>query len=239
MRDGDRVVVRGEERRHLAVLRVRPGERFLATDGEGHELLLETERVSRSELAARVVEERVLPAEPGRAVTLAVAPPKGARMDVAVEKATECGVGRIVPLQTERSVVRGRDASERVARWLRIAGSATAQSGRSRVPEVAPFASFAEALDAAGTGRLLLAHFAPHARSVAAALADVRAGDPVMILVGPEGGFTNAEIDLARRRGALAVSLGPNRLRTETAAVVAVALTVAALSSAAPEREES
>jgi 16S rRNA (uracil1498-N3)-methyltransferase len=238
MQDGDLFVVRGEERRHLAVLRVRPGERFLATDGEGRELLLETERVSRSELAARIVEERSLPPGPGHGLTLAVAPPKGARMDIAVEKATECGVGRIVPLSTERSVVRGRDASERVARWLRIAGSATAQSGRSRVPEVAPFTSLADALDAASAGRFF-SRFAPDSRSIAAALAGARAGEPVTVLVGPEGGFTEAETELARRRGALAVSLGPNRLRTETAAVVAVALSIAALEGAATDREES
>jgi 16S rRNA (uracil1498-N3)-methyltransferase len=217
---------------------VRPGERFLATDGEGRELVLEAERVSRSELSARVVEERVLPAGPGSALTLAVAPPKGARMDVAVEKATECGVGRIVPLQTERSVVRGRDASERVARWRRIAASATAQSGRARLPEIAPFAALADVLERPEGARLLLAHRAAGSRPLAAALAGARPGEAVVVLVGPEGGFTEAEIDLAGRRGALAVSLGPNRLRTETAAVVAVALAVAALEGVAPGGEE-
>lgn len=238
-RGGDHFVVRGEERRHLAVLRVRPGERFLATDGEGREFLLEAERVSRSELAARVLEERDLPEGPGAHVTLAVAPPKGTRMEIAVEKATECGVGRIVPLHCERSVVRGRDDSERVARWRRIACSAVAQSGRARVPEVGPFASLAEVLEAAQGERLLLAHLAADSRSVGAALAGAQPDERVTILVGPEGGFSEQEIDLARHGRALAVSLGPNRLRTETAAVVAVALTVALLDGVAREQEGS
>jgi 16S rRNA (uracil1498-N3)-methyltransferase len=231
LRDGDRFVVSGPERRHLAVLRVRAGERFLATDGCGREILLEVEKTSRSELVARIVEESLLPAGPGRGCTLAVAPPKGARMDTAVEKATECGVGRIVPLSVERSVVRARDAGERVARWRRIARSATAQSGRTRVPEVTPFTTL-DAVLAASDGHILLTHPPPGSRPLPIALAGVRPGDSVTVLVGPEGGFTEAEAELARHRGAIAVALGPNRLRTETAAVVAVALTVATLTVA-------
>jgi 16S rRNA (uracil1498-N3)-methyltransferase len=237
LRDGDRFVVVGAERRHLAVLRVHAGERFLATDGCGRELLLEVEETSRSELIARIVEESLLPAGPGRAVTLAVAPPKGARMDVAVEKATECGVGKIVPLLVERSVVRGRDTSERVARWRRIACSATAQSGRTRVPEVAAFTTLDAILAANEAGHVLLAHPPPGSRPVPIALAGARPGDLVTILVGPEGGFTEEETEIARHRGAITVSLGPNRLRTETAAVVSVALTVATLEAAEWRKE--
>jgi 16S rRNA (uracil1498-N3)-methyltransferase len=236
-RDGARFLVTGGERRHLDVLRVRAGDRFLATDGEGSEFLLEVERCTRAEVEARIVEERTPPGGPGDRVTLAFAPPKGTRTEVAIEKAVECGVGRIVPVVTERSIVKARGDTERLARWRRIAASATAQSGRCRLPEIAPFTDLAACLEEAGPGggRILLAHPGPHARPVADALAGGAPAAPVTILVGPEGGFTDAEADLGRRAGAIAVSLGPHRLRTETAAVVAVALVVASLERGARE----
>jgi 16S rRNA (uracil1498-N3)-methyltransferase len=226
-REGELFVVKGAERRHLGALRLRAGERFLATDGEGREFVLETREVERARVVARVVEEQARPRGPGARVTLAVAPPKGTRMETAVEKATECGVGRIVPIETERSVVRGRGETERLARWRRVAASATAQSGSAWTPEVLPFTSFADALEPA-SGRLLLAHPSPEATSMADAIAGIADGT-VTLLVGPEGGFTDAEIGAAKGRGAVTVCLGPNRLRTETAAIVGVALAIAAL----------
>lgn len=231
----DRFIVTGPERHHLAdTLRVRPGDVFLATDGEGHEYVLEADTVSRAELRAKIRERTTLPPGTGLRITLALAPPKGRRMEIAVEKAVECGVGRILPLLTERTVVRSRDDSERLERWRRVARSATAQSGRTRLPYVASPLSFAEALGQ--PGRKLVAHRQEGAATVPSALRDIPSDEPVLLLVGPEGGFTDAECEEARRAGAIAVSLGRTRLRSETAAIVAVALAVAALSGS-PERE--
>jgi len=227
----DRFVVTGAERHHLAdALRVRPGDLFLATDGEGHEVLLETVTVNRAELCAVVRERTARPPGPGLRVTLALAPPKGRRMEIAVEKAVECGVGRILPLLTERSVVRSRDESERLERWRRVARSATAQSGRLRLPFVSPPVPLSEAL--AQPGRRLLAHPGDDAVSVARSLEGLAADEPVLLLVGPEGGFADGEVEEARRAGAIAVSLGRTRLRSETAGIVAVALALAALPDA-------
>ena len=132
-----RAVISGTERHHLAdVLRVQPGERFLATDGCGREYLLRAEVVTRRELEAAVEETRELPAAAGREVFLAVAPPRGSRMDFAVEKAVECGAHGIVPLLAERSVLKGKNDSARTERWQRLARSAVAQCGRARLPEI-------------------------------------------------------------------------------------------------------
>ncbi|MBZ0268493.1 16S rRNA (uracil(1498)-N(3))-methyltransferase [bacterium] len=226
-----RFVVEGASRRHLAdALRVRPGDRFLATDGEGFEYLLEAETVTRRELTAHVRERNERPPGPGARLTLAIAPPRGRRMDTAVEKAVECGVGRIVPLLTEHSVLRAEADSERLERWRRIAQSATAQSGRVRNPPVEGPLSFAEAL--ALPGATLLAHPGPESTTIAAAVTALPPDEAVTLLVGPEGGFSTGEVDQARRGAAIAVSLGPNRLRSETAAIVAVALAMAALGEA-------
>ena len=228
----DRAVIAGALRRHLAdSLRVRAGERFLATDGLGHEYLCETESVDRKELAARIVERWERPPGPGRALTLAIAPPRGGRMEIAVEKAVECGVGRIVPLRCARVVLKDRESSSRPERWRRVACSATAQSGRTHLPEIAGPLTFTEALAKASGSRMLLAHPGLDAYSIPSALGEARAGDPVTLFVGPEGGFTDEEVEEARGAGALEVSLGPTRLRTETAAIAAVALVLAFLST--------
>jgi 16S rRNA (uracil1498-N3)-methyltransferase len=229
-----RAVLTGAVRRHLAdSLRVRKGERFLATDGQGSEYLLETETADRRKLVARVVTHQRRAPGPGRGLTLAIAPPRGGRMEIAVEKAVECGVGRIVPLKCARSVVKDRRDSSRPERWRRIAQSATAQSGRVHLPEILGARGFSEALAGAAAGKRLIAHPGLEAWSIPAALSGTRAGDPVTLFVGPEGGFTDEEVEEARTSGALFVSLGPTRLRTETAAIAAVALVVAFLSTEA------
>lgn len=221
--------IEGARRRHLAdSLRLRPGDLFLATDGEGRELLLEAETVDRRKIVARVVREERHTPRPAHRITIAVAPPKGGRMETAIEKVVECGVGRIVPLQTSRSVVKGRDESERMERWRRVAQSATAQSGRNYLPEITLVMTISEALSAR-PARALLAHPEPNAPTVSHALRDEK-GD-ILLLVGPEGGFTDDEVEEARRRGATAVSLGATRLRSETAAIVAAILAVAAITS--------
>lgn len=222
-----RALVSGAERHHLAdVLRVQQGDRFLATDGAGQEYVLEAETVTRHEIAARVLEEKHRDPGPGRGITLAIAPPKGGRMEIAVEKTAECGIRRIVPLQTSRSVLKGREESARFERWRRVARSATAQAGRFYATEIAPVRTLVEALEDAAAGRILLAHPTLTAASVPSAMGDA-GDDPVTIFVGPEGGFTDEELEDARRFGATRVSLGPTRLRTETAAIVAVTLAMA------------
>jgi 16S rRNA (uracil1498-N3)-methyltransferase len=224
---GDAAVVTGQERRHLAdVLRVQPGHRFLATDGCGHEYTLETERADRQELHARIVETRSRPPGPGRFLTLAIAPPKGGRMEIAIEKTVECGIGRIVPLETERSVVKGRDESERAERWRRVARSAAAQAGRYWLTEITAVRTLDEAFREAAGGRILLAHPALTSRSIPSVLEEP-GPERATIFVGPEGGFTDRELAEGEGFGAVPVSLGPTRLRTETAAIVAVSLAIA------------
>ncbi len=229
-----------EHARHLVKsLRARPGDRFLATDGAGREATLEVISIDARDARVRVVEERRVPPGAGASVTLAVAPPKGDRMDVAIEKACEIGVGRIVPVTAARSVVRTAPDSARLERWRRIARSAMVQSAQSyaaRIEEPASFDAFLTEVRApAGDAppRLLLAHPAPDALSVGAALAGRPASSPIALLIGPEGGFTDDEVDRARLAGAALVSLGSTRLRTETAAVVAAALALEALRRAA------
>lgn len=189
----------------LRVLRLRDGEAVTVTDGAG--------RWCPCRLAAGdlVVDGEVIAESAPREVTVAVAPPKGDRLDWLVQKCTEIGVGRIVLLSAERSVVRWDDdrAGKRLERLRRIAAEAAMQARRVWFPEVGgPVA--AAAVLAAG----VIAE--PGGRAIGRA--------DTTVAVGPEGGWSPGEVSMAADR----VSLGANVLRVETAAVVAVTLMVAA-----------
>lgn len=159
---------------------------------------------------------------------------KGEKMDLVVRQATELGVERIVPLASERSVVRldARKAAERAERWRRIAAEAAKQSQQIRVPVVAELVGVSGLLATLSTCALVLLAWedAVDASSIAAAVAasNLDAPDTVAVIVGPEGGFTSQEAASMAANGARVVSLGPTVLRTETAGVVASALVLAA-----------
>jgi len=202
------------------VLRLRRGDALVVFDGRGGhypasilDLRKDTVLIS---VGAHVADERESPL----LITLAQGVSRGERMDWVMQKATELGVTRIVPVLTERSVVRldERQADNRLRHWRAVIVAACEQCGRNRIPELAPPTS----LDA------LLAGAAPQERRLmlspegAARVAELEAGmRPVMLLVGPEGGLAESEQGAARAAGFLALRLGPRVLRTETAAVAA------------------
>ena len=201
----------------LKVLRGREGDPVEVVDGAGRLFAAELRGGRRA-----VVVEELAPADGGRAeVSLYQAVPKGGRMDLVVEKATEVGVFRIVPLLTERGVVSPREG--KVGRWRRVAEAAARQSLRLRVPEVAEPVPFAPAVEAAGEGGVLLhnAHGLEPIEEVA--------GSPVGLFVGPEGGWSDGELRLAGEAGLAFAGLGPYKLRSETAGIVGVARALAAV----------
>jgi len=208
----------GEAHHVLKVLRARPGDVLEVVDG-GRRLFAAEVRGGGEATILEVLESP----EAGGEVTLYQAVPKGGRMDLVVEKATEVGVTRIVPLLTQRGVV--EPGGGKVERWRRVAEAAARQSLRRRVPEVSDPTPFARAVRRAGDGGVVL-HYVPGLD----ALEDV-VGPPASLFVGPEGGWSEEELRLAVEAGLALAQLGPYRLRSETAGMVAVARTVAALGS--------
>lgn len=210
-----------EEGHHVhKVLRGRVGDRVEVVDGAGR--LFVAELLGGRE--ATVLEERTTSGGGGEEVVLYQAVPKGRHMDLVVEKATELGVSRIVPLSTERGVVRLSEGDGKVPRWRRVAEAAARQSLRLRIPEVAEVVSFPEAVREAGEAGVLL-----HNGTDLPPLEDAVPGPVVGLFVGPEGGFGEEELAMAREAGLPLASLGPYRLRSETAGMVAVARTCAVL----------
>jgi 16S rRNA (uracil1498-N3)-methyltransferase len=205
----------GEARHVHRVLRGREGDALEIVDSEGALFLAELGAGNE----ATVLEPLEGYEEAGLSLYQAV--PKGGRMDLVVEKATEVGATRIVPLLTERGLVRPRDA--KVGRWRRVAEAAARQSLRLRVPEVAEPVGFPEAIREAGSGGVLLHNdleLEPLETVIRA-----RAS----LFVGPEGGWSEAELRSAEEAGLALAQLGPYRLRSETAGVVAAARARAAL----------
>ena len=206
-----------EEAHHaLKVLRGRAGDVVEVVDGGRHLFVAEL----RGGREAAILQELEAPDEEGE-VFLYQAVPKGGRMDLVVEKATEVGVKRLVPLVTRRGVV--EPGGGKVDRWRRVAEAAARQSLRMVVPEVLDPVSFAEAARQAGENGVLL-----HNASGLAPLENL-VGSPVSLFVGPEGGWSDEELGLAREAGLAFAQLGPYRLRSETAGIVAVARAQAAL----------
>jgi 16S rRNA (uracil1498-N3)-methyltransferase len=209
----------GEADHVLKVLRGRNGDPVEVVDGAG-KLFAARLRGGRE---AAVVEELAAPDGAGVEISLYQAVPKGGRMDLVVEKATEVGATRIVPLLAERGVVNPREG--KVGRWRRVAEAAARQSLRLSVPEVADPVRFEDvASEVRGTGVLL--HNAPDLQPVEAVV-----GVPVSLFVGPEGGWSGGELRLAEDAGIAFGGLGPYRLRSETAGIISVARTLAALES--------
>ena len=215
-----RVVIGGPQGHHLArVLRVRPGERGVAV-ANGTEYEIEVVEVGGSRVIGRVVGTRPVQGEPGPGITLLQAVLPNPDFDAVIEGGTAVGIGRFIAVQAERSVA--RPATPRLARWQAIAGSAAAQSHRGEVPAVVGPVSLPAALQQAGDARLLVLEPSASVPLVRA----IDGSDAYTIAVGPEGGWTGAELSLMRERDGVTVNLGPRILRARLAPVVAAAILV-------------
>ncbi len=207
------------------VLRLRTGDAMTLFNGDGAEYPAVIARVARDRVTLDVGAGVEIDREPPLAVTLAQAVSSGDRMDYTVQKAVELGVAAIQPLTSKRSVVRldAERGARRMQHWRTVATGACEQCGRNRVPPVAPVAPLLEWLARPSARsemalRLLLSPTAP------AGLRDLRApGGAVVLLAGPEGGLAPEEERAAVQAGYAPVRLGPRILRTETAAVAALA----------------
>lgn len=207
--------------RHCVVLRLRPGDDLVVFNGDGGEFSAKLAHVSREDIRARLISKEAVERESPLAITLAQCLSSSDRMDVTLQKSTELGVSRIVPIASRRSVVRlsNKRADKRLAHWRNVLVAACEQCGRNRVPEIDVITDLADFLRAPGGegARLLLA---PDANRDLKTLEPSRA---VTLLVGPEGGLAPEERRHAETRGFIPIRFGPRVLRTETAPLAAIA----------------
>ena len=223
------ITLTGADVNHIRnVLRMRPGEEVLISDGQGTDYRCKLETLTDEYVAARICWVLEGNAELPSRITLYQGLPKGDKMEFIVQKCVELGVSRIVPMVTKRTVVKldARKEENRVRRWNGICESAAKQSGRGLVPQVCGLKSFAEAVrDAKQQDVWLfpyeLAKDMDHTREL---LSSIKPGQSVGIFIGPEGGFEESEAEQAAAAGARSLTLGRRILRTETAGMAVLAV---------------
>ena len=219
----------GRDARHIVrALRMGPGDRLSTVDSSGREYIVRIAHTTETSVSAVIEEERGSgPGEPRVPLTLAQGIPKLDKMDLIVQKCTEIGVSRFLPVLTERSVARTNSdsAERRVLRWQRIAAEAAKQAGRGALPPVEDILGLEDALiELSSQGVLLVMPWElEQERGLRGALADIdlEKTPGIALIIGPEGGFSHYEVELAKRYGALTVTLGRRILRTETAGLAA------------------
>lgn len=220
----DGMVLEGEEAHHLLhVLRGKVGDQVTVIDGAGREALSEVVEASRKEARIKVIQQNQSP-PPAVEITLIQALPREQRMDLILQKATEFGIRRIVPVVSDNAVVRikpGEDAGKR-ERWNKIALSAAKQSGSLWLPEIQPVTGLLDYLTAMPRYDVwLTCSLEADTLPLKQVIETARANQPksIAFLIGPEGDLSSREYAAARNAGARMVSLGPRVLRSETAAL--------------------
>ena len=230
IQNGMAVITGGDVNHIRNVLRKKPGDPISVSDGVSPTYLCAIEEVSDGQIVARILSQAEGSTELSQRVVLFQGLPKGDKMELIVQKAVELGVSEIVPVAMHNCVMKlaPQKAEARIRRWQAIAESAAKQSGRNRLPAVSMPLSFREALT---YGSALEMRLLPYENSrgmdrTRELIRRCRDLGSVGLFIGPEGGYTPEEVDLAKQAGWEPVSLGCRILRTETAGLAALAMLV-------------
>ena len=225
----DTLTIEGQEANHvLSVLRFGSGDEIDVVDGRGTKYKVVIQEVSRDFLQGKILSRTHMENEPDCHITLAQAVCRKERMDFLIEKATEIGVSCIIPLLTERSLIKAGGTTrdkKKTERWRRIAIAAMKQSLRTVLPEIRDVMGFEQLLPKIKDYDLcLLASLDKDSKTIRGCEQLKRGVRSVLLIVGPEAGFTEEELSKAESAGITSVSLGTRRLRTETAGLVFLSL---------------
>ena len=246
IRDGI-ITLYGDDAGHISrVLRGKPGDVFTVCDGTGYDYEAEITEISETEVRLAVKSSTFTKSEPLLRLTLYQGLPKGDKMELIIQKCVELGVYKIVPVNTERCIVKidKNKEKKKIERWQKIAESAAKQSGRGIIPEIGSVMDFSKAVEEASSGYAMIPYELEEDRSLKAFLEGIRdkmldavkeaessengeaANVNMAVFIGPEGGFSAGEIERAKNAGILPVTLGKRILRTETAGMTVIANTL-------------
>jgi 16S rRNA (uracil1498-N3)-methyltransferase len=226
---GNSVILKGSDRHHLLnVMRQDVGSKITVLNGKGAEYVAEIKEIGPDFVTGEIVETVTRETEPRLKIRLIQSLPKTDKFEFLLQKNTEIGVSCFQPVITERSGIKldPGAAVRKQERWSRIIKEAAEQSGRKMVPRLEPVRNWAEVMATLKSGLILIPWEGERERSLKRILEATPAiPEMVTVLIGPEGGFSQTEVNQARDNGAIPITLGPRILRTETAGlVVATAL---------------
>ena len=216
--------IHGQDAKHIAkVLRLRPGDSMEVTDGDGRDYTAQIVSISPGNIDVSILNRYDSLTESPLQITLCSGMLKDKKMDLVIKHVTQLGIGQWIPFFCERSIPTpdAKRMEKRQLRWQTIAGESLKQCRRSRLPKIAAPLSFEKLIDHSAAYELKIA-FWEKATQKLGSLKKNPAG--IIILIGPEGGFSETEIKLAKERGFLSYSLGPRILRAETAAIASCTL---------------
>ena len=222
----DRIVLSGENANHASsVLRIKSGEKIVICDGLMMDYICEVQSVAKTQVAALVINKHKNTAETGLKITVYQGLPKGDKLEQVVQKAVELGAYAIVPMVCQRSVAKADNFAAKQPRLQKISEAAAKQSHRGIIPNVGMSKTIQQAIDDTIGVTALAMHTGSDAINSAKYLRSINLGANLdyALFIGPEGGFANEEIGAFKERGIPLISLGGSVLRTETAAVVAIA----------------
>lgn len=225
----DKILIQGSDVNHMKnVLRMRPGEEVMVSDGNNRQYRCRVEDYPDGEAVLAILEAGLVDTELPSRIYLFQGLPKQEKMELIVQKAVELGVCQVIPVQTRRCVVKldAKKAAKKVQRWQQIAESAAKQAGRGYIPVVSEVMTFQEALAFSETLdiRLIPYELADGMEGTRKSLDGIRPGQSVGIFIGPEGGFEKEEVSRAVEAGAMPITLGKRILRTETAGIAVLSI---------------
>ena len=223
--DSDQVRITGEDVTHITrVIRLREDDEITVCDSDGTDCVCLISGISKDEVTARIVRRSENMTEPPISITLYQGVPKGDKLDSVVQKCVELGAQRVVPVAMKRSVAVIKDSKKKQQRLQKIADEAAKQCGRGRLITVDEVKSFREAIDEAKKryNLRLLPYEDEKVQTLKEVLKSSADAKEICIFIGPEGGFDQSEVELAKEAGFSVVSMGPRILRTETAPLAAI-----------------
>ncbi len=221
---GSQIQLTGDEVHHIKnVMRNKPGDRIVVCIEDGYDYVCVIGEINSRQIDCRIVEKFPSQGEPQTKITIAQSLVKGDKLEWIVQKGTEIGASSFQPFRSARSIVKinARKEMKKQDRWQRIAKEAAEQSHRGKVPAVLPVLSWNAMLDEIEKFPLALIAYEKGGLPLKQVMTGIQAAE-ILLLIGPEGGFTKEEIHNAHERGAVPITLGPRILRTETAPLVAL-----------------
>lgn len=218
-----------EDVKHISrVLRLKEDQPIEICDGHNREYIGKISIVDKKEIKVWILENKESVTEPPIGVDLLQGIPKSTKMELIIQKCTELGINRVIPIITERTVVQLKDKKsedKKVQRWQKIADEASKQSKRSVIPEVSSPLAFNKGIERFYDYDLVMIPYEDEGKKgIKEVLKENNEANKIAIIIGPEGGFQEEEVEIARGRGAIPVSLGPRILRTETAGITALSI---------------
>ncbi len=222
----DKVFIDGENANHIInALRCKIGEEIEISSGDGFDYSCKIEKIEKNIVIAKIIDCFGNDSEPNTKITLYQGLPKSEKMELIIQKCVELGVDEIVPINTDRSIVKLSGKEEKkIARWNKISESAAKQSRRGKIPKVLSILDFSKAIDKIKQNDLNIIPYEKEEKNTIKNIIKDFKGKKIGIFIGPEGGFSEKEINLAMQNNIIPITLGKRILRTETAGFITTAI---------------